>query len=62
MICPLMSVNSIKPGIEDDKQEFIHCQEEKCQWYLRRNGRIEVFDCAIAALAVYNLPSYRGGE
>lgn len=55
-------MNNIKPGIEYDKQEFIHCQEEKCQWYLRRHGRIEVYDCAIAALAIYSLPSYRGGE
>lgn len=39
--------------------EIIECQEDKCMWYIRKSGKTEVYDCAITALAVYNLPHYR---
>lgn len=58
-ICPLLSIMNMKPGLEDSKQDYVECQEEKCQWYIRKSARTEVFDCAITALATYNLPHYR---
>jgi len=44
---------------EDSKQDYVECQEERCQWYIRKSARTEVFDCAVTALALYNLPHYR---
>lgn len=58
-ICPLLSIITIDSEKEDSKQCFVDCQEEKCQWYIRKSARTEVFDCAITALATYNLPHYR---
>ena len=58
-ICPLLSIINMKAEKEDSKQEYVECQEEKCQWYIRKSARTEVFDCAITALATYNLPHYR---
>jgi len=59
MICPLLSIITMKAEIEDEKQEFVQCLEEKCQWYIRKSARTEVYDCAITALALYNLPHYK---
>lgn len=59
MICPLLSINTMKPGIENECQEYIDCLEEKCMFYLRKSSGIEVYDCSIATLAIYSLPPYR---
>lgn len=56
MLCPLLSMQLIKPDIEDEKQCFVQCQEENCAFYIKRiGGGIEVYDCAIPALALYTI-------
>lgn len=58
-ICPLLSINVMRPGIEDNQQEFVECQEEKCMFFIRKSARTEVYTCSLVALAIYNLPNYR---
>ncbi len=59
MVCPLLSICCMKPGINEEQQEYVECQEEKCMFYIQRSARTEVYTCAIPALAIYNLPNYK---
>jgi len=66
MFCPLLSINNIKSGLDDDKQEYIYCQENKCAWYvntasLTRRGMDEIQGCAIIILAKSQLSYDKGG-
>jgi hypothetical protein len=52
-ICPLLSMGKADP--EKENPQLVECQEEKCEWWLRRHFGAEVYTCAITALAIYNL-------
>jgi hypothetical protein len=58
-ICPILSVMNMQTEIADEKQCYVECLQEKCQWYIRRSARMEIYDCAISTLATYLLPHYR---
>jgi len=55
-ICPILSVMNMQTEISDEKQCYVECLQEKCQWYIRKSAKVEVYDCAITALAIYSLP------
>lgn len=57
-ICPFLTLlnqgHSNVPVDSRSHESFIDCQEGKCQWYIKKiGGGIEVYDCAISALALY---------
>ncbi len=51
-ICPLLSL--LNQNDTELTDRFVDCKEQECQWYIKRiGGGIEVYDCAIPALALY---------